>query len=377
MSRQIELALLSLIPTLGSDLPPSLVELASSLLSQSRNRASTLKADEEIARHYACAHIACDRMKITLDLPPIVERPPIPPRIYKRLYTHLNNVLPNASASRRSSGRVRTPVAKFGADDETASSPSSRKIPSRATPTKQQSLAQFRKATAITPKKTDSEGTRTGLAPWIAPAIRFFCTETGSKKLAPTILAGMETILLPEGRKTDDEWAGSHAAELLAAVLFFVTARFQAVTTGQEIDKSGYVPIRKEILGVLERARKEAIFIGSEDADAWEGWSHVKAKDFDAAVEVCKDRDWFESDWYRGIAEVAQNIGENDLNMADADEADVLQPTSGRRADTMLQDRYDYLSDERRAEYKAWKDTQMARMTKILEAQGAMQIDTH
>jgi len=61
MSRQLELALLSLMPAHGSELPPSLVELARSLLAQSRNRASTLKAEEEVARHYACANIACDR----------------------------------------------------------------------------------------------------------------------------------------------------------------------------------------------------------------------------------------------------------------------------------------------------------------------------
>lgn len=66
MSRQIEQALLSLMPTYGSDLPPSLVELAGSLLAQSRHRASALKTEEEIARLYACANIACDRYVIPM-----------------------------------------------------------------------------------------------------------------------------------------------------------------------------------------------------------------------------------------------------------------------------------------------------------------------
>ena len=61
MSRQLDQALLSLMPTYGSDLPPSLVDLASSLLAQSRLRASTLKSEEEVARLYACSHLACDR----------------------------------------------------------------------------------------------------------------------------------------------------------------------------------------------------------------------------------------------------------------------------------------------------------------------------
>lgn len=61
MSRPIEQALLSLLPSHNSNLPPTLVELASSLLAQSRNKASTLKAEEEVARAYACANLACDR----------------------------------------------------------------------------------------------------------------------------------------------------------------------------------------------------------------------------------------------------------------------------------------------------------------------------
>lgn len=61
MSRQVEQALFSLMPSYGSDLPPSLVELAASLHAQSKLKASTLKTDEEIARLYACANLACDR----------------------------------------------------------------------------------------------------------------------------------------------------------------------------------------------------------------------------------------------------------------------------------------------------------------------------
>lgn len=61
MSQQLKVALLSLMPAYGNDLPPSLVDLAGSLLAQSRTKASTLKAEEEIARQYACANIACER----------------------------------------------------------------------------------------------------------------------------------------------------------------------------------------------------------------------------------------------------------------------------------------------------------------------------
>ncbi|KAJ4306780.1 hypothetical protein N0V88_000147 [Collariella sp. IMI 366227] len=92
MNRSIEQALLSLLPTHSAALPKQLTDLASSLLAQSRNRASTLKAEEEIARPYACAHLACDRLKIPSTSRQLTP-PPIPPRIYKRLYNHLDKIL--------------------------------------------------------------------------------------------------------------------------------------------------------------------------------------------------------------------------------------------------------------------------------------------
>ena len=61
MDKSILQSLNGLIPTLSGPLPPDLVDLALSLLAQSRNKASSLKAEEEIARSYACAHIACER----------------------------------------------------------------------------------------------------------------------------------------------------------------------------------------------------------------------------------------------------------------------------------------------------------------------------
>lgn len=61
MDRSMAQALTSLIPTLTGPLPPELLEIAVSLLAQSRSKASSLKADEEIARAYACANLACER----------------------------------------------------------------------------------------------------------------------------------------------------------------------------------------------------------------------------------------------------------------------------------------------------------------------------
>lgn len=61
MSKPIEQALTGLVPTLNGPIPSELLNVAISLLAQSRSKASSLKPDEEIARTYACAHLACER----------------------------------------------------------------------------------------------------------------------------------------------------------------------------------------------------------------------------------------------------------------------------------------------------------------------------
>lgn len=57
----VEQALNTILPTHANDLPPELVSLALSLVAQSRSFSSSLKPEEEIARPYACAEIACRR----------------------------------------------------------------------------------------------------------------------------------------------------------------------------------------------------------------------------------------------------------------------------------------------------------------------------
>ncbi|KAH7320974.1 origin recognition complex, subunit 6 [Stachybotrys elegans] len=380
MSRQIEQALLSLMPTYGSDLPPSLVELAESLLAQSRHRASTLKPEEEIARLYACANIACDRLKISLDLPPIEPRPPIPPRIYKRLYSHLENSLSGSSTPGRTTPRqTRTPSKRT----RTGGSPDSeRPTPSRPTPTKEQSLAPFR-----TPSKTDKDASSrlrkttnssadlppNELQPWIRPTIRYMCAETSQQKLGPSVLAGMESILIPGGKRTEDEWVKEHTTDLIAAIYFFTTMRVRAIASGEGMDRDEYVPQRKAILALLAQARMEVTVAGYDEDEAWRDWTTLKAKEFDAAVAQVNERDWLQGDWYKGIDDVVQGVQDSD--MLDADVADSSQIPI-RRADTMLQDKYDLLSDTRRADYKAWKESMLSRIaTAMTTAPG--QMDTH
>ncbi|KAH8178309.1 origin recognition complex subunit 6 (ORC6) domain-containing protein [Sarocladium implicatum] len=381
MSRQLEQALLSLMPSQADILPPQLVHLAESLLAQSRQKASTLKADEDVARLYACAHIACDRLKIPLDLPPIAPRPPIPPRNYKRLYDYLERILPSTSSTpKRGTPRRRTPGSKAAGLDAEAGE--ERALPSRGTPSKEQTLASWRtpsKTTGATPTK--SAGRRSSrivnaeLLPWIRPVTRFICTETENTKLSPTIVAGLEATMLPAGRRAADEWVHENTTALFAAIYFYVTMKVRSLTSGLEVDRDAYMPLRKNILSLLDRARQEVEIKGLDEDLAWAGWTTVKPKEFDDALSKTKERGWLDSDWYRGIADIVAPSSVDDVLMLEDEDAGMAQTGQVRRADTMFQDRFDYLSDTRRAEYKIWKATTLERIVQVMESQNAMEVD--
>lgn len=321
------------------------------------------------------------RLKITLDLPPIEPRPPIPPRIYKRLYTHLDNILPNNADRRRSSSRVHTPNAKSsGLEGSPASQ--SRPLPSRGTPTKAQSLAQFRSkngtpTTNKTPARNgDSNDTnREGLRLWVAPVIRHICTQTDNKKIAATVVAGVETIV--GGRRAEDSWVSEHITETLAVILHavFVQAKALSYTPGEEERQDLVVPTRKEILELLGRVRSEVVFIGMEEDGAWDGFSKVRVKDFDEAAKYALEQDWFESDWFRSIDDIINPANIDDAGLGEAEDTDMIGMVPGRRVDSMFQDKYDFLSESRRADYKTWKEAQLQRISQLMANTGAMEID--
>lgn len=66
-TKSIEKVLSELLPTYNDDLPPELVDLSTTLLTQSRSHASSLKPEEEITRPYVCAEIACNRLVLLLN----------------------------------------------------------------------------------------------------------------------------------------------------------------------------------------------------------------------------------------------------------------------------------------------------------------------
>ncbi|KAL8409513.1 hypothetical protein RB594_007815 [Gaeumannomyces avenae] len=427
MNRAIEQTLLSLLPAQNDNLPPQLVSLASSLLAQSRNRASTLKAEEEIARAYACSHVACDRLKIALNLPQIQPRPPIAPRIYKRLYNYLDTILPNntsGAGTPRSAARVRaaaaasgtpasqqarTPSRGAGRFRDLAASPSSTgRVPGsqRPTPSQAESLARFRSSPTKTlwRRGAHAHHSTSKQPPWLRTVARHLCTAMDVAHLAPFVFAGLDHVLLPPGGGPPDPWAVENPAGLLAALVFFcmrALARANAAAVGddgaggedEELDGEQYKALEKSLLKVWNRAReelppgKEAAELthapgaaDAENADAagggaddhmWKGWRTLKPKDLKEALVVVTDKNWLDSDWFRGIQDLSHE-GQG----ADGDDGEHEQggPVAQLwRADTMLQERWEP-SERRRRDYAVWK-TEVLQHIGDLEQKGAVLMD--
>ncbi|ELR02675.1 hypothetical protein GMDG_05629 [Pseudogymnoascus destructans 20631-21] len=204
MNRSIEQSLTSLLPRLTTDLPSDLINLASSLVAQSRNVASNLKQDEEIGRAYVCAHIACERLKSTLNLPPIEPRPPVPPRVYTKLYTYLSSAL--AARPQRTPKKVqrledaqpppsnsKTPARRKS--NPASTTPAGLPLPSRPTPSKERSLAAFRPQNKSRKSELSHGGRGREIAAWIRPVVRGLCAKMEARGATAHVLAGVGSVL--------------------------------------------------------------------------------------------------------------------------------------------------------------------------------------
>lgn len=235
-NRPVEQALATLLPTHADDLPPQLLSLAVSLVAQSRSYSTSLKPEEEIARPYACAEIACKRLSRVLKLPPLLGHPPCPPRVYKKLFAFLDRSLTSSMAEMKRS--VGGPGSVPGTPSRATSKPSTPRkeldrTPSRGTATTPRGLQNtpskstpLKRAANGTPKQTayPQSAQKTGIirpnglssstiipdaSGWVMTNIRTVCKVLStpaprtsawsrppiSRMLPPHIFAGVSSIL--------------------------------------------------------------------------------------------------------------------------------------------------------------------------------------
>ncbi|KAL9610114.1 MAG: hypothetical protein Q9167_005160 [Letrouitia subvulpina] len=372
-------ALMSLVPSLTGPLPRELLERAVSLLAQSRNKASSLKAEEEIARTYACAHLACERyneirtekLKQPLGLPKIQPCPPCPPRIYQKLYRYLDSALP--SRPRRG---ARSPRSTGGKATPTTSPVKPRKTPTKGTPSK--STLNQNRSRETQHLIDDDDDTPS----WIMPAIRHLCKRTGASAAPHHVFAGVNTILkIPAPSEDRIKMAVADRPKEMSLVALIV-AVFMIVRTrlsGKQTTAKDYPRLRDQALTIIRESPAVKDIEDTKAAESVGDWMR----------EIGRGG-WQGLDWFKNIdegvglavedfpeIENTTTLGANDAERDEMDTADrfllngshanedYLQPGLG----TMMQDRVDYLSEKRRIEYQRWKKDILRRADGLEKAQ--------
>ncbi|KAL9631808.1 MAG: hypothetical protein Q9164_005693 [Protoblastenia rupestris] len=359
MDRSIAQALHGLIPALSGPLPPELLELSSSLLAQSRSKASSLKADEEIARSYACANIACERLKQSLSLPKIEPRPPCPPRVYQNLYKYLDGALPVGIKR----------GARVSRGGEQASLQGSMPIKSR-TPVKPTYTTPTRR------KAVQSYGAKVDVPVWVMPVIRRLCKKLEAPAAPHHIYAGVSSIFAARSQDDGsmDQLGLIKIPALIIVVFFLVATRLAGIATPSK----RYVYQRELALTMMKE-------LAAQDVELEE----VDNADVDALMRQVGARKWTEMDWFGNIQlGSGTDIEEDEANIVDEgplipgtrrkirileeSEPEYLQPGLG----TMMQDKVDYLSDERRRDYLEWKTDILLRIQELeKEQESTMDVD--
>ncbi|KAF9696095.1 hypothetical protein EKO04_006278 [Ascochyta lentis] len=358
MSRaSIEQALTGLVPTLNGPLPSELIDIALSLLARSRSVANSLKPEEEIARPYACAQLACERLKKRLNLPSITSRPPCPPRVYTKLYNYLASALPDSTTPRE----PQTP----------------RKNPTSA-PASARSTPRTVKRTPQTAQKIDVGA---GEPPaWVMPCIRTLAKKFAYPPAAPHIYTGVESILplmarmsaaaaetpskrarraasttqVPLGAVSDTKIFG-----LVVVVFLYVLTRM----SDQNVTPEQYTERRERAVHTLLElpAAKNVTYA-------------ELSPETEELMTVAQQEGWLRMDWFLNVS---PPMDVDEMEGVEATDGNTSHSTAGKTLGrknggsdyiglgTMLQDATDYLGERQREDYKVWKAKIMARVEEI------------
>ncbi|KAL4803848.1 origin recognition complex, subunit 6 [Aspergillus unguis] len=433
-NRPVEQALATLLPTHAQDMPPELRSLALSFVAQSRSSSSSLKPDEEIARPFACAELACKRLARALQLPPLLGHPPCPPRTYKKLYSFLERTLSLSSPRRTENASAPGTPSRSGSTPSTPTKQSRavrtpskatgtprglENTPSKPTPLKRTYTNNDESRTPQRPNKIQNQGHLTSTkipdAPaWVMASIRIVCKTLStpaprmstwsrppiSRTLPPHIYAGvssilylidtqddfdeettefLEPVLAAKDRETDDDFKEIVNA-LVVSVYFLVLARRRQPgesssgapqEESRKMDKKTFSEMRQTALvslGLPSTERRHR-----EDVDQW--------------IALIMEQDWAHGkEWFENIPQAGDLDGDDEILSDDAgDEGNGrgkrLKTLPGDRGlfgsgdatrrgllpglGTMMQDRVDWLSPERREDYAEWKADIMARITQV------------
>ncbi|KAH7388661.1 origin recognition complex, subunit 6 [Pyrenochaeta sp. MPI-SDFR-AT-0127] len=359
MSRaNIEQSLTGLIPTLNGPLPPELLELALSLLARSRSVAH-LKPDEEIARPYACAQLACERLKKRLNLPTIASRPPCPPRIYKKLYNYLSSALPTSTATRDPQTPRKTTTSVPPSAHNTPKTPlSGRK----------------------TPRSTRMGDERTQETPeWAMSTIRELVKAFEYPIAAPHIYTGVESILplllrmsaaaadspsqRPRRATTTSQGSLTKVTDtrilsLIAVIFLYVFTRMKDV----DVSPEQYNEWREKAVTTLLKlsAARDATY-------------EELSLQTEQMMPMAQEEGWLQMEWFLNVTPHNDGSEMDGVETTGSDSHFAAVKHKGLKIGgsdyiglgTMMQDATDYLGERKQEDYKNWKAKIMVRVQEL------------
>lgn len=205
-------------------------------------------------------------------------------------------------------------------------------------------------------------------------------------------MSGVESVVAPDGVITEDTWIRNNLVPLLGALYLYV---WRGVTwPRRDLEEKEYVRFRKELTTALNNAPKTVTVKStstgtatsssgapskrkqpsSEAEESWRGWRSVTIKEMDDATIYIRRHGWLELNWAKGIDDlIAQVLNGNQdveedpqwVDGEDGDDSASQAPLHVRRPDTMLQDRYDFLSQRKLDEYEIWKKKILTRIKQL------------
>ena len=323
------------------------------------------------------------RLKQTLALPKIQSRPPCPPKIYQKLYRHLDSILP---ISTRKTARVTTSNVPASVP---SSSPAKPTTSANVTPLKPNSSR--RKNTSKKARTNDND--TPDLPHWVMPAIRVLCQRMLLPAAPHHVFAGVASITSSWETAL---WKELKIPALVVAVLLLVKTRLAGVKTSTD-EYEQQKSIALETLKDFGGNATEEEEIGLHDVDEY--------------TRQMGENRWIEMDWFINIpigAELdvdcsLEDVPGNDpgddqleeeqllsvqrskARSKDVTDHDYLQPGLGTMVSLLvryqnskltthqMQNRVDYLSDDRTREYQEWKINILAQIDE-LEATNKMDV---
>jgi origin recognition complex subunit 6 len=198
------------------------------------------------------------------------------------------------------------------------------------------------------------------------------CTVMETRQAIPHVIAGVESMLrlpktLPTGKEESPLQPGNKTPALIAATWFFVLQEF----SGKDITGSEFRERRTKIMKVFKDIKNDKVIAAKITGDVdefWESWEDIEPMDVQAWIAAVTERDWLEMDWFTNIGKPEDQgpLGESNNHM-DAQEFDTSSSLGKRRRiGRMMQDEYDYLSPENKAEYQHWKENILAQIDDLI-----------